>query len=141
MSDRREDILVRLEAILTAVAGLSARRMTADVRKGDRPCAVLMDGDEEAREDSVEIEVSNGIDMTPQIALFVASPAELNPLRLAIVKAIAGDAALKGLCHSLPRRPGRRYLGCATQVQRGEAIEADMVLSFQFSYLLQPLKI
>ncbi len=144
MTDRREEILVRMLGILSAVEGSSnAFRNRSDVHESLRPCIVLVDGDEEAeQQDSNRAgRTPRRVRMTPHVLLMAGGPAEtigtqLNDLRKQAIYELCSDAQLKAL--SLQDNDVV-YEGAQMIMDEGRRIEGVMVLVFTVTYLLRPI--
>lgn len=149
MTDKREQILERLEAILGEVAGTDeadavARNQTM-VPEDVRPCFVLFDGGEAQADDA---QVGRGrpstlpsvMEMTPQVNVVVhGHAAEVGPSasdwRGRIVKAVVSDAAIQALAH----KGDVRYTGMEQALSNGRKIDNEVSLSFAILYVLKPL--
>jgi hypothetical protein len=142
VTDVREAILLRLKAVLETLPGITVRRMVTDIRDAERPCIVINDGDEIAHETRHEGVASNRIDMQPVILIYISSTdaggSVLNGIRAQAIKALVTDETLKTLASN---NGLVRYLGCETGINRGEAMEADLALKFQITYLLKPYEL
>ena len=142
MTDRREEIFVRLEAVLKTVSGATVKRMeTTFDPESELPGIALLDGNEQVQESSHGGVADRRIDLQPVIALFIQTSDKagtgLNALRVKVLKALLFDAQLAALCSS--ERNGRiDYLGCETDSQLAEAILADMIMNFQLTYVFKP---
>lgn len=135
--DVREAILKRLAAV-AATTGASVRRMAVSIHNTERPAIVINDGDETT---SIQKGGTSPVVVTlrPVLVLLVQDgdrPGEsLNKLRAATIKAVLTDTGLATLSgvNGLVR-----YIGCETDVARGETLEASMGLSFEVNYVLNP---
>lgn len=139
MADRREDILVRITEVMATVAGVTVKRMETTVEASERPCIVVNDGNEDARETPHKGSAANLIDMRPVILVFVVSSDQagpaLNEIRAAAIKALVFDETLRTLTGT---NGIIKYLGCQAGVQLEEAMAADMALMFELTYVLNP---
>ncbi len=147
MSDRREQILVKLFEIVSALfpADSSFRNQT-DIPEV-RPCFVLMDGDESADSESTAgrgrpARGPSIVTMTPEIHFIEeGEPEEIGPKvnsrRAQIIKAITTDSSLVALC-----KDGElRYEGFASDLSAGRTAQGIAGLSFAFVYVLYPEKL
>lgn len=147
MADPREDILVRLLAVATAIPGVnSTARNDPDFGELNRPSMTIFEGDEQAEDaDPVRSRPANSprrVTMTPQIVIAVGDDAEtvgstINGLRAALIKAVLTDATLQNLTAS-NRGAGLWYEGSSTELGRGRTMEAEMTVAFSFQYILYP---
>lgn len=146
MSDVREDILARLEAVLKGVPGygLTVQRNPLDVPESARPFAALFDGDEEVDRAGANQQPARAaaLVMTMRPGLYLvdrksngAVGQAVNALRAAVIKAVMADVPLASLTYN---GTGVSYEGCATSLARGRSIEADIDLRFAFTYRLRP---
>ena len=147
MQDKREEILIRLEALFQGLAGITlAGRNILLPDERQRPCLILLDADEVAAQSAqVPGRRSPGgaalISMTPEVWLILSGKAalvgpQINALRLTIIRAVLFDTALNDICGP---NGGITYEGCATGLARARNLEAEMGLSFTFTYPLQPI--
>lgn len=154
MSDKREEILERLLALLDAVppqAGYeehSAFRNRGVLPQDLRPALVLLDGVENVK---TSVERRGRVFMSPTVMtmlpqIFVIlkprkTPTnagvgeELNVFRAAVVSAIAHDMTLARLCGSNGQVSLRRV---ETDMQTGSTLEGQLRLDFAFDYVLNP---
>lgn len=135
--DVREEILKRLELVANST-GAVVKRMTDRISSTERPAIVINDGDE-------SIAVQKGgmspiiVTLRPSLVLLVqtsdAPATALNKFRTVVLKAVLSDTTLTSLAgvNGLVR-----YVGCETDVARGEAYEASMNLMFEINYALKP---
>jgi hypothetical protein len=146
MTDRRELILVRLLGIAQTVPGLvAAFRNKDEISDRQRPCIVILDADEAADDadpsgNARRPNAPRRVGMTPEIYLMLGAKPEdvgtaINGFRAAFLKAVLTDPELAGIVGS---NGDVRYEGCATGLARGRNMEAEMGLSFTFSYILRP---
>ena len=146
MTDRRERILARLLGIAQAVPGLVATfRNKDEISDRQRPAIVILDADEAADDaDPAGLarrpNAPRRIGMTPEIYLMLGAKPEdvgpaINGFRAAFIKAVLVDSELATIVGS---NGDIRYEGCATGLSRGRTMEAEMGLSFTFSYILRP---
>ena len=146
MTDKREQILVRLLGIAQALPGIAAAfRNKDEISDRQRPCIVIFDADEAADDaDPAGLarrpNAPRRIGMTPEIYLMLGAKPEdvgtaINGFRAAFIKAVLTDSELAGIVGS---NGDIRYEGCATGLARGRTMEAEMGLSFTFSYILRP---
>lgn len=149
--DRREAILVRIEAVLETVDGLeTVARNRGLLDNDDRPAAVLLDGDEQERNPRVGRNVTGRQAMTPVMMtmrpqVFVVlknkKPANdgqgtlLNTVRTAIIQAIANDATLQTLVGS---NGDMVYNGCETDMKSGAGLDGQARMDFSLTYPFDP---
>lgn len=145
MSDVREAVLVRLEAIASE-SGLFALVARNKKRSSDDrlPACVILDGDEEAEGNDPLARPANAprrVMMTPEIYLAasagaVAAGPAINALRVGFLHAVLTDAAMLDILGS---NGFMRYLGCATGLAEGRSMLAEMGVSIGFHYMLKPV--
>lgn len=146
MVDRREDILVRLQAIAVAVVGKaeSVWRNNSDFSTAPRPGIVILDGEETSKDGEVQNRPANKprrITMTPAIILLksgqvAAVGPDVNALRAQMLKAMFQDTTLLGLVLDGNDR-GIDYHGCSANFAQGALMEGDMSLNISFTYPLR----
>lgn len=146
MADKREEILARLVVIVGAIDGVvTAARNQPDIDDEQRPAIVILDADE-AADDADPAGVMRGsaarrrIGMSPEIYILLGANPEdvgttINAMRAKVIKAILMDATLNTI---IGANGAIRYEGCATGLSRGRGLEAEMGVSFTFSYILNP---
>ena len=146
MTDKRELILARLLGISQGLPGITAAfRNKDEISDGQRPCIVILDADEAADDGDPSglarrPNAPRRVGMTPEIYLMLGAKPEdvgtaINGFRAAFIKAVLTDSALATIVGS---NGDIRYEGCATGLARGRNMEAEMGLSFTFSYFLRP---
>ena len=146
MTDKREQILVRLLGIAQGLPGIAAAfRNKDEISDRQRPCIVILDADEAADDADPSglarrPNAPRRIGMTPEIYLMLGAKPEdvgtaINGFRAAFIKAVLMDSELATIVGS---NGDIRYEGCATGLARGRNMEAEMGLSFTFSYILRP---
>lgn len=144
MTDKREQILVRLLAISKAVPGIAAAfRNKDEISDKQRPCILILDADEAANDGDPMNRPNRSprrVGMTPEIYILLGAKPEdigtqINTLRASLVKAILTDADLATIVGS---NGDVRYEGCATSLARGRTMEGEMGVSFTFTYVLRP---
>lgn len=148
-TDRRELVLARLIAILTAIPNVQAVvRNRGELPADKRPAIALLDADEVARPGVPQqrgrlIAAPNIVDMTPEIYV-VMDPREppnekigedMNAMRVTIVKAIRFDQQLATI---LGGNGDIRYLGTQTDMASGRSMEGQMSIRMTFTYPLIP---
>ncbi len=142
MSDKREDILVRLMAIYRTVDGVAKVVRNEQVADdGNFPTLLLLDADEEAEDTTGRGRPPTGlvrVTMTPETYLILGDlpenvASELNRYRARIVKAVLSDAELLTI---VGKNGEIAYLGCATSLTRGREIIGDIGLNFAITYKL-----
>lgn len=150
--DKRELILDRLFTVYQEVAGEKfAFRNRTDVPEKARPAIILLDADETTDESSYgKGRPANGpviVGLTPETYLLVEGKsdssakadekkvgAEINALRIKVLKAVLHDASLVALC-----KDGEiRYDGFSTGLAAGRTMEGEASLSLTFRYVLRP---
>ncbi|WP_375782912.1 hypothetical protein ACE10Z_23650 [Bradyrhizobium sp. Pha-3] len=151
--DRREAILVQLLAIATAAPGVTtAARNRLAPTDDESPSIIIYDGDEMVLESSdAPGEIRRParkprvVPMAPTIEVLLgASPANagtvINGIRKYLIKTIIQDETLASLVvsdmTSPPMARGIHYLGCTFGAGLGRSLQADMVLNFAFTYVL-----
>lgn len=140
MSDKREDILARIFAIIEGISGITTvARNVDEMPEGSRPCIILIDGDE-IRSDTSRGHGAQSVVMvmTPQIAIGVSSTPEdigssINAIRAKLLPAILGDSQLTGI---LGANGKITYDGLAGKLSQGSLMASDMQLNFSIEYPL-----
>lgn len=144
MADIREQILVRLLAILTAGVD-RVRRNSDDLSSKTGSAAVLFDGDETSTDLPIQRNsrgdprvLKDFMHMTPTIAIVVAASTPevgtaLNGFRSTFLPAIINDATLISL---VGPNGEIRYTGLTMETQAGENREGRLTLDFRFQYVL-----
>lgn len=146
--DKRELILVQLEAILNGVAELETVVRNRDNLETDElPAAYLFDGDEEADtaiQGRGRLAASpNLITMTPEICI-VLKPRhppqagmgpELNAWRVSVVKLVMNDSALQALVGA---NGAVFYKGMVSDMGKDRSMQGQVVLQFAIRYVLRP---
>jgi hypothetical protein len=136
MTDVREDILKRLTVVAATCA--QTKRMAVSLHASERPVIVINDGDE-----TIELQKGGAaplrVTMRPQMILIAIDGdnpgGAINKLRAAVIKAVLTDTGLSTIAGV---HGGIRYTGCETGLARTETMEADMALSFEITYRLNP---
>jgi hypothetical protein len=141
MDDRRERILARLRAVLESIAGLSVFRMDFEVTIDTRPAVIIQDGGEEfVGSKNHGGKAAGQYAMRPSVHIFAQKSNQagttLNEWRAKIIKEVLLDDVLKALCST---NGVVRYVGCSAEGAFGEAVEADMALDFELTYLFEPM--
>jgi hypothetical protein len=144
MTDRREEILERLVALVAAIPNIRwAQRNNPDIPDDQLPAASVFDGDEESNGD-VDIGSSRPpnrpyvVRMTPEIIIAEQSNevgSDLATLRVELIKRVLNDAALLA---TVGTNGNIRYLGCRTDRGWGRSLQGALQAQFTFKY---PLKI
>jgi hypothetical protein len=147
MTDRRQQALDRLEAILGSVPDIAeVFHNRGDIPEDKRPAAVLLDGPER-----VETTVRGGrpgsspvlVTMTPQIFFEMPAPnpqndgvgESLNAIRVNALKLILTDETL----HEILTTNGYvRYLGMESDLVTGRAMQGESELKIALTYPLIP---
>jgi hypothetical protein len=153
-TDKRELILLRIQAAVAAVQGVAAvYRNRGEIPDDKLPCGILLDGVERkllggealGRNSSGARGVSASImGLNPQL-FFVLKPvpiseaSTLGPLlsswRAALLKAVLRDQQLLSL---VGPNGDIEYLGSDTDMQTGRSMEGQLQLNFQFRYVFNP---
>ena len=142
MSDKRENILVRLMAIYRTVDGVSKVARNEQVADDWHfPALLLLDADEEAEDTTGRGRPPTGVvrvTMEPETYLILGGQpenvgTELNRYRARIIKAVLSDAELLTI---VGKNGEIAYLGCATSLTRGSQIIGDIGLNFEIAYVL-----
>jgi hypothetical protein len=143
--DRREEILVQLEAIIALVPDVvKTARNIDDVSGGaaSRPAIILHDGTEEPhieskrpRGNTKELMV-----LRPQIYILWGDKSKLvatkvNEIRRELINRIWLNVDLRKLLGS-QQDSDLHYVGCALDTFTGESREAKMLINFEFVYVL-----
>lgn len=139
--DVREAIILRLMAICEVTSGFVVHRNRTAIPEDQRPCIVVLDGDEETEEQYGRNGMSpSRVTMTPAVVALVEDDSEdvgtvLNALRAQIIYAILSDSTLTNLTLN---NDGPRYLGMAFATEAGRKISGQAEIQFGLSYLLNP---
>jgi hypothetical protein len=135
-------VLARLLDLITAIGDFNiVERNLDELPEGIRPCAVLIDGDENR---SADTEGKNGqpiiMVMTPIIAIGCSGQAEdvgptLSSLRGQVIKAVSNDATLRSIVG-----PNGKvfYDGLTGKLSHGSLMAADAEIRFAINYPLKP---
>lgn len=148
MADVREDILVRLHAILATIPNVrSAQRNNGDITEDQLPAAILFDGDEDT-DDASDASMRQPyrptmVTMTPEIVLAQQSAeagSDLTTLRRELIKRVLTDTALNETIVKTGRNGNGaiRYLGCQTDFGDGRSLTGSLLARFLFKYALKP---
>jgi hypothetical protein len=144
MTDTREAILVRLEAIAGTVAGIKkVFRNETTTNETDLPAIIVLDADEKADPTDPEGRgplAPRRMIMTPQLFIVLPEASKtvgtaLNGFRKQLIDAVANDATLTAL--TINHR-GARLVASQTSLAWGRSMMGEMGLSFAIPYLLQP---
>lgn len=158
MSDTREDILVRLQAILATVPGVvSSWRNRGELQRGDLPAAILLDGREELLDRNALITLKSRqmppalMVLQPQIFVVLAprdtvenlvldnvsAPIgpEISAFRAQVIDRVTNDPTLMTILGPVSQIV---YLGCETDMQTGSAIAGEIQFRFEFIYVFTP---
>lgn len=146
MADKREQILARLETVLTALPGYKVvTRNAQNLPEQVRPAIVILDSDEEVLQHSASpsARAITMVKMTPQI--FVLDDGRsteigttMNAHRAAVIKAVATDTELRTLCGT---NGSVQYESCITGLASGRSLEGEMGVYFSFVYHLDPTQL
>lgn len=150
--DRRERILVRVEAILTELAtndgtGIHVYRNRAEFETYELPAYVLLDGVENNEVASSDKRGPQIMSLQPQI-FYVPVPTEnpmndgmgprLSAMRSAMVKALLLDEQLSELLGS---NGYASYRGIETDMQTGAEVKGQFRMDFAFGYVFNVNKL
>jgi hypothetical protein len=148
--DVREEILLRLVAVTTALGYQSSVRNRQLRSNDERPGTVLLDGDEAPALAYPTARRGRGMQVMPVIMqmkpeLYVVLKEDrptnvdvgedLNARRIILVAAICEDAQLRTLVGS---NGAIIYNGCVTDLKSGSALTGQMRLDFAFNYVFFP---
>ena len=128
--DKREQVLQRLLAVATGIAGVkSAVRNQDELSEHKRPAIAVFDSGR-----APELIV-----MAPEVLILLGSTPQtvgpmLNTLRASLIKAVLTDAQLIALTGPNGRV---RYIGCSTHLGHGRSMEGSMAVHFSFAYVLR----
>jgi hypothetical protein len=152
-TDKREQILLRLQAILGGITGLAPTQVFRDRGEFDEeravfPFSVLLDGTErklsEGRDGRGGVVLPMIMELSPQIFLMLKPKVlnkaseygpEISGWRVKVIKAIFYDSALLAL---LGANGGIDYRGMDTDMQTGQNMEGQIRFNFAFRYVLNP---
>jgi hypothetical protein len=148
MTDRREEILQRMLAILNSVAdGISVYRNRAAMEDKELPAYVLLDGTEERGIVPTQRRGQQQMIVVPQV-FYVPVPPEnqmnegigeaLSLHRSALLKAIMTDGPLAMLAGD---NGYVEYRGMETDMQTGAEVQGQFRLSFAVAYMLNFTKL
>ena len=148
MSDTREDILVRLLAVLATIPNIrTAQRNNVDLTDIKLPAASLYDGDEETDDASdMGMRPPNRptiVRMTPQIVISQQADeagSDISTLRRELIKRVLTDTELNDNIVKTGRHGNGaiRYLGCRLDFAFGRQLLGSMQAEFMFKYALKP---
>jgi hypothetical protein len=151
-ADAREDILARVFTIMGSVPGMQTAVRNRALRANDeRPCMVLLDGDETPRlsVDNRRIKGRAGlmlpeiVQLRPQIFILLKEDRpnndqigqEINAFRIAFMKLLWEDTTLASILGS---NGSMYYYGCETDMKSGSAFSGQMRMDFIINYVLKP---
>lgn len=144
MTDKREQILVRLLEIASTIQGVTtAVRNKDEITDKMRPAIIILDADENAADSDPNGRSARSprfVTMTPEVYIILgAKPenvgTEINVLRARWLKAVLSDTSLSAIVGS---NGDVRYEGCATSLARGRNMEGELGVSISFTYVLRP---
>jgi hypothetical protein len=156
MSDKREEILVRLFELLGADSYLAVQTIVRNrdlISQDVRPAVALLDGDERARLTGDGLGRGNRgrvalgpqlMTMTPQIFLvpeFGRKPKNeglgtfVNEIRMTVIRLIAQDPQLLAI---LGGNGSIAYMGMETDLKSGAQLDGQCRFDFTFTYFLDP---
>lgn len=135
---RREEILARLEAVLS-MSGTKFKRNRVDFSDAELPGVALLDGDESALEATYNRgrPPSGPNLLTMTVGVHIAAMkregvgTDLNTLRDRILEAVLTDSVLINLVHNRDIR----YEGCQTAFQVGRTMAGEMDLFISLTYV------
>lgn len=144
--DRRDGILARCFAVLQTIPGIPPANVVhnrGELPPGLRPGITMLDADELSDERAFERQrliTPTLMRLTPiiYITLDTRKPgndtvgSDLNGYRVQILKAVMLDQQLQSLVQEI------RYMGCSTDLKRGEQMNGEMALVITFIYPLIP---
>jgi hypothetical protein len=151
MSDPREAIMVRLQAIAISVLGNSERAHRnrldfPDADRDPRPRIVILEGDEEVNDDVPgRGRPASGpriVTAKPHVFLLAGAKSEtvgtaLNLLRAQYLKAVLTDGALAGIAH----KGEVNYAGMATGLAAGRTMQGEANLVLSIPYVMWPTEL
>jgi hypothetical protein len=148
MIDVREQILMRLVAIVDAVADFKeVYRNNVDLTEDDLPAAAVLDSDEETN-DSTDASMRPPtrptlVTMTPEIIIFKIAPQvgpDISVLRRQLIKAVLYDTELNEQIVKTGRHGNGaiRYLGCQTDLGWERSMFGALKINLHFKYTLRP---
>lgn len=145
--DKREMILVRLEAILTALAngtGIFVYRNRAEFDDTELPAYVLLDGTENKIAQSKDMRGPALMLLQSQL-FYVPKPTEnqlnvgvgpdLSAKRSGMVAAVTRDSQLQDML-GIEKNGYIEYRGMETDMQTGGEVKGQFRLDFAFAYVL-----
>lgn len=144
MTDAREDILARLEAIAGTVTGIKkVFRNETTTNETDLPAIIVLDADEKADPTDPEGRgplAPRRMIMTPQLFIVLPEGSEtvgtaLNGFRASLIKKIATDDELIALT---PNHRGARLVATQTSLAWGRSMMGEMGVSFAIPYIVFP---
>ena len=148
MIDVREQILMRLVAIVDAVADFKeVYRNYVDLTEDDLPAAAVLDGDEDTHDSSDASmrppDRPTLVTMTPEIVIFKIAPQvgpDISVLRRELVKAVLYDTELNQQIVKTGRygNGAIRYLGCQTDLAWERSMFGALKINLHIKYTLRP---
>lgn len=141
MSDTRELIIQRIMAICEVTSGFVVLRNRTMIPEDQRPCVVVLDGDEETEEQFGKSGMTPArVTMRPAVYAMIEDDSEdigtaMNALRSQIIYAVLSDPTLTG--YTLNGN-GARYLGMQMAVENGRKVSGAGEIQFGLTYLLNP---
>jgi hypothetical protein len=147
MVDVREDILVRLLAVVASIPNIrSAQRNNVDIPEDQLPAALVFDGDEETDDASdLSMRPANRptvVRMQPEIVIAEQADevgSDLTTLRRELIRRVLTDAELNEQIVKTGRfgNGAIRYLGCQTDLGWGRSLQGALRAQFMFKYSLK----
>jgi hypothetical protein len=146
--DKYEDIVVRIEQILTTLAAAEEetthvwRDRIAFDENDDLPAYLVLDGSEERKMATTDKQGFNIMEVTPPI-FYIPKPTEnhlnlgvgpkISARRTAIIKAIKSDGELQQICGA---NGYIEYIRTQTDMDVGLEVEGHIRVEFAFGYAL-----
>jgi hypothetical protein len=145
--DVREDILVRLLAVVASIPNIrSAQRNNVDIPEDQLPAALVFDGDEET-DDASDLSMRPSsrptvVRMQPEIVIAEQADAvgsDLTTLRRELIRRVLTDTELNEQIVKTGRfgNGAIRYLGCQTDLGWGRSLQGALRAQFMFKYSLK----
>jgi hypothetical protein len=147
VTDVREDILVRLLAVVASIPNIrSAQRNNVDIPEDQLPAALVFDGDEET-DDASDLSMRppsrpTVVRMQPEIVIVKQADAvgsDLTTLRRELIRRVLTDTELNEQIVKTGRfgNGAIRYLGCQTDLGWGRSLQGALRAQFMFKYTLK----
>jgi hypothetical protein len=147
VKDIREDILVRLLAVVASIPNIrSAQRNNIDIPEDQLPAALVFDGDEET-DDAADLSMRPAnrptvVRMQPEIVIAEQADevgSDLTTLRRELIRRVLTDTVLNEQIVKTGRfgNGAIRYLGCQTGLGWGRSLQGALRAQFMFKYSLK----